>query len=74
MCLVGVINYWLLIPTGIMTILFYIIQSVYVHTARSLKRIEALSMYLIFTRHCILIILINEIYDVLQVAAPSIHI
>lgn len=45
MCIVAIINYWLLVPTAIMTILFYLIRSVYVNTGRSVKRIEALSKF-----------------------------
>lgn len=43
MVIVGIVNYWLLIPTAIMSILFYIIRNVYVNSGRSLKRIEAMS-------------------------------
>lgn len=44
--LVAVVNYWLLIPTFIMSLLFYGLRHIYVHTARSIKRIEAMSKYL----------------------------
>lgn len=43
--LVAVVNYWLLIPTFIMSLLFYGLRHIYVHTARSIKRIEAMSKY-----------------------------
>lgn len=46
MCIVGMINYWLLLPTAVMTFLFYLIRMIYVNAGRSIKRIEALSEYL----------------------------
>lgn len=39
------VNVWLLIPAGIMTVLFYLMRVVYVNTGRSFKRIEALSEF-----------------------------
>lgn len=42
--LVSVSNLWLLLPTLVMSVLFYGLRFVYVNTARSVKRIEALSM------------------------------
>lgn len=39
------VNVWLLIPAGIMTVLFYLMRLVYVNTGRSFKRIEALSKF-----------------------------
>lgn len=46
MIIVAIVNYWLLIPTAVMSILFYLIRNIYVSSGRSLKRIEALSMYI----------------------------
>lgn len=43
MVIVGVINIWLMIPTILMIIVFYLLRIVYVRSGRSLKRIEALS-------------------------------
>lgn len=37
------INYWLLVPTVVMIGLFYFLRWIYVDTARSIKRVEALS-------------------------------
>uniref|UniRef100_A0A1B0DIE5 Uncharacterized protein n=1 Tax=Phlebotomus papatasi TaxID=29031 RepID=A0A1B0DIE5_PHLPP len=45
--LVAIVNYWLLLPTFIMSLLFYLLRFVYVNTARSIKRVEALSKYII---------------------------
>lgn len=43
MVIVTVINFWLMIPTLLMIILFYLLRTYYVRAGRSLKRIEALS-------------------------------
>lgn len=43
MVIVAIANYWLLIPTLIMTIFFYVLRYIYINTARSIKRIESLS-------------------------------
>ncbi|XP_037038323.1 probable multidrug resistance-associated protein lethal(2)03659 isoform X2 [Bradysia coprophila] len=40
--IVAIANYWLLIPTLIMTIFFYILRYIYISTARSIKRVESL--------------------------------
>lgn len=45
MVIVAIANYWLLIPTFVMTILFYILRYVYISTARSIKRVESLSEF-----------------------------
>lgn len=42
--LVSISNLWLLLPTAVMAVLFYGLRYVYVNTARSVKRIEAMSM------------------------------
>lgn len=41
--LVAIVNYWLLFPTFIMSLLFYVLRHIYINTARSIKRLEALS-------------------------------
>lgn len=41
--LVTIVNYWLLIPTFVMSLIFYGLRYVYVNTARSVKRLEALT-------------------------------
>lgn len=43
MLIVGTVNYWLLLPSACMMLLFYLIRRVYVNTGRSIKRLEALS-------------------------------
>lgn len=48
MVIIGTVNFWLLIPTAIMSILFYVMRYLYVNTGRSLKRIEALGMLMIY--------------------------
>lgn len=44
--LVAIVNYWLLFPTFVMSLLFYFLRHIYINTARSIKRLEALSEYL----------------------------
>lgn len=41
--IVGIVNYWLIIPTVVMLIVFYWMRNYYIWPARSLKRIEAIS-------------------------------
>lgn len=41
--LVAIVNYWLLLPTAVMGVLFYILRHIYTNTARSIKRVESLS-------------------------------
>lgn len=50
MILVSITNYWLLLPTAIMTVIFYGLRHIYVNTARCIKRIESLGKYPI--PHC----------------------
>lgn len=45
MILVSITNYWLLLPTAIMTVVFYGLRHIYVNTARCIKRIESLGKY-----------------------------
>lgn len=46
MIVVAIVNYWLLIPTLILAVLMFLIRNVYVHTSRSVKRVESLCEYL----------------------------
>lgn len=43
--LVSMVNLWLLVPTFVMSLLFYGLRHVYVNTARCIKRVEALSKF-----------------------------
>ncbi|XP_055536617.1 probable multidrug resistance-associated protein lethal(2)03659 isoform X2 [Wyeomyia smithii] len=47
--LVAIVNYWLLLPTAIMGVMFYGLRHVYTNTARSIKRVEALTRSPIFS-------------------------
>ncbi|XP_050086989.1 ATP-binding cassette sub-family C member 4-like isoform X2 [Anopheles aquasalis] len=47
--LVAVVNYWLLLPTLVMGIIFYYLRHVYTNTARSIKRVEAATRSPIFS-------------------------
>lgn len=49
MIIVAIANYWLLIPTFIMTIFFYILRYIFINTARSIKRVEALTQSPIYS-------------------------
>lgn len=42
MVLVSITNYWLLLPTSMISIVFYGLRHVYVNTARSIKRVESM--------------------------------
>lgn len=41
-----VVNPWMAIPSVIMSIIFYYLRVIFVAAGRSLKRIEALSMFI----------------------------
>ncbi|EAT32568.1 AAEL015290-PA [Aedes aegypti] len=47
--LVAIVNYWLLLPTAVMGVLFYGLRHIYTNTARSIKRVEALTRSPIFS-------------------------
>lgn len=44
--LVSMANYWLLIPTLVMSIIFFGLRHIYVRTARCLKRLESMGKQL----------------------------
>lgn len=41
--ILGEVNAWLLIPTGIIIFLFYYMRVVYISTSRAVKRMEGIS-------------------------------
>nr|CAD7597267.1 unnamed protein product [Timema genevievae] len=47
--LVAFVNYWILLPTGIILVLFYVLRSVYVATSRSVKRLEGITRSPVFS-------------------------
>lgn len=44
-CIVGVVSPMLMIPTGVIAICFYLLRIFYLHTSRSVKRLEGVSKY-----------------------------
>lgn len=40
--MVVVVNYWLLVPVVVVALIFYMLRTIYVNTARSVKRIESM--------------------------------
>uniref|UniRef100_A0A1B0EXV1 Uncharacterized protein n=1 Tax=Phlebotomus papatasi TaxID=29031 RepID=A0A1B0EXV1_PHLPP len=49
MVLVGVVNFWMIIPTVVMSILLYTIRRIYISTGRSIKRLESMTRSPIFS-------------------------
>ncbi|XP_058461266.1 probable multidrug resistance-associated protein lethal(2)03659 [Malaya genurostris] len=47
--LVAVVNSWLLLPTAVMGVMFYGLRHIYTNSARSIKRVEALTRSPIFS-------------------------
>lgn len=43
--IVVVVNFWLLIPTLVMSLLFYLIRYGFINTSRSVKRVESISKF-----------------------------
>ena len=41
--IVAIVNFWMLIPTLVMLVIFYVLREMYMTTGRSVKRIEAQS-------------------------------
>ena len=42
---VCLVNWWLLIPTGIVAVLLFLLRDLFLHTSRELKRIEAIGEF-----------------------------
>jgi ABC-type multidrug transport system fused ATPase/permease subunit len=47
------VNYYLLIPTFIMCIMFYFLRAYYIRTSRTVKRLEGISESPVFGEYCI---------------------
>jgi ATP-binding cassette subfamily C (CFTR/MRP) protein 4 len=45
---VAVVNYWMLIPTVVMLVLFFLLRMYYIPTSRSIKRLEGISKLILF--------------------------
>lgn len=45
LAIVVVVNYWLLAPTVVISIVFYLMRTVYVNAGRSIKRMEAICKF-----------------------------
>jgi ATP-binding cassette subfamily C (CFTR/MRP) protein 4 len=50
---VAVVNYWMLIPTVVMLVVFYMLRIYYVATSRSIKRLEGVSKLMFYNMLCI---------------------
>ncbi|XP_055678742.1 ATP-binding cassette sub-family C member 4-like [Lutzomyia longipalpis] len=49
MVVVGIVNFWMIIPTIVMSILLYAIRWIYINTGRSIKRLESMTRSPIFS-------------------------
>ncbi|GAB0093529.1 probable multidrug resistance-associated protein lethal(2)03659 [Sergentomyia squamirostris] len=49
MVVVGIVNFWMIIPTLVMSILLYTIRRIYINTGRSIKRLESMTRSPIFS-------------------------
>lgn len=47
--MVVLVNFWLMLPTLIITIIFYILRNVYLRTSRSVKRLESVTRSPVFS-------------------------
>ncbi|XP_049547987.1 ATP-binding cassette sub-family C member 4-like [Anopheles darlingi] len=47
--IVALANYWLLVPTAVMGLVFYLLRYVFLRTARNVKRVEAITRSPVFT-------------------------
>jgi ATP-binding cassette subfamily C (CFTR/MRP) protein 4 len=45
---IAVVNYWMVIPTVVMLILFYMLRIYYIATSRSIKRLEGISKLMFY--------------------------
>lgn len=45
--IVGVVNWWLLLPTVLIGVLFYLLRNFYLATSRNVKRLEGVSKWLL---------------------------
>ena len=49
--IVAIANYWLILPAVLILMMLYGLRVLYVHTSRSIKRIEAISKYNSIAKH-----------------------
>ncbi|XP_063224304.1 ATP-binding cassette sub-family C member 4-like [Bacillus rossius redtenbacheri] len=47
--LIAVVNYWILVPTAFVIVIFYLFRTVYVRTSRSVKRLEGITRSPVFS-------------------------
>ncbi|KAJ8870936.1 hypothetical protein PR048_027238, partial [Dryococelus australis] len=47
--LIAIVNYWILIPTAFVIVIFYLCRSVYVRTSRCVKRLEGITRSPVFS-------------------------
>ncbi|KAL9693210.1 hypothetical protein quinque_012495 [Culex quinquefasciatus] len=47
--IVSLANYWLLVPTAVMGVVFYVLRFLFLETARNVKRVEAITRSPVFT-------------------------
>lgn len=58
---VAIVNYWFLLPTVLIGIIFYFLRNFYLMTSRSVKRMEATSNYsILFNFYCLITKLISS--------------
>lgn len=43
--LVTIVNIWLILPTIVVVLAFYLVRQLYVKTSRSIKRLDGISKY-----------------------------
>lgn len=59
MVVVAIVNYWLLVPTLAIGVVFYVLRIFYISSSRSIKRLEGVSessytrnYTILWLRHC----------------------